>query len=296
MRGASGGVGLTLSESQGALAAQRHVPGVQYRVESWVDHRPAAAYDAITCIEATEHLASDRLDADAKVEVYRAFFSRCAEWLRPGGRLGLQLICLDNVGHAGSRAGRGAASELIRLDIFPESMPASLSELVLGWETDFELELFFEHHAHYRRTFRAWGMAYRAAEARARSLVGDATARTFARYFAAGEVFFRLREDALYRVVLRKRPAPKVWTRLLRPSDLSARPATGCRPLAASVDRERSFRRGGAGALRHLERLLRALAGPAMMYSSGLWSPANEAADDLDAAVSRKIDFFADTW
>ena len=33
--------------------------------------------------------------------------------------------------------------------------------------------------------------------------------------------------------------------------------------------------------------------GPTMMYSSGLWSPANEAADDLDAAVSRKIDFFA---
>ena len=143
VRGASGGVGLTLSESQGALAAQRHVPGVQYRVESWVDHRPAGPYDAITCIEATEHLASDRLDADAKVDVYRAFFERCAEWLRPGGRLGLQLICLDNVGHAGSRAGRGAASELIRLDIFPESMPASLSELVLGWETDFELERLY---------------------------------------------------------------------------------------------------------------------------------------------------------
>ena len=230
LRGASGGVGLTLSESQGALAAQRQVPGVQSRVESWVDHRPAAAYDAITCIEATEHLASDRLDADAKVEVYRAFFSRCAEWLRPGGRLGLQLICLDNVGHAGSRAGRGAASELIRLDIFPESMPASLSELVLGWETDFELELFVEHHAHYRRTFRAWGMAYRAAEARARSLVGDVTARTFARYFAAGEVFFRLREDALYRVVLRKRPEPKVWTRLLRPSDLAHAPQPDVAP------------------------------------------------------------------
>ena len=60
------------------------MPGVQYLVESWVDHDLTAAYDAITCIEATEHLASDRLDADAKVEVYRAFFERCAGWLRAG--------------------------------------------------------------------------------------------------------------------------------------------------------------------------------------------------------------------
>ena len=122
-------------------------------------------YDAISCIEATEHLASDALGADEKVEVYRAFFHRCAEWLRDDGRLGLQLICLDNVGHEGSRAGRGATSELIRVDIFPESMPASLSELVLGWETDFQLERFLDHHDHYVRTFRAWGLAYRAAEA-----------------------------------------------------------------------------------------------------------------------------------
>ena len=84
-------------------------PGVAYRLEHWADHDPAAPYDAITCIEATEHFASDALDADAKVDVYRAFFERCAGWLRPGGRVGLQLICLDGVGHAGSRAGPRAA-------------------------------------------------------------------------------------------------------------------------------------------------------------------------------------------
>jgi cyclopropane-fatty-acyl-phospholipid synthase len=93
----------------------------------------------------TEHLASDILDVDAKVEVYREFFSRCAGWLRREGRLGLQLICLDNVGHEGSRAGRGPLAELIRVDIFPESMPASLSELVLGWETHFRVIEFLDH-------------------------------------------------------------------------------------------------------------------------------------------------------
>jgi hypothetical protein len=203
----------------------------------------------------SEHLASDRLTADEKVDVYRAFFERCAAWLDDEGQMGLQLICLDNVGHEGSRPHRGASSELIRVDIFPESMPASLSELVLGWETHFELVRFLDHSDHYRRTFRAWGLAYRTQLERARTLVGDATARTFARYFAAGEAFFRLREDALYRVILKKRPKPKAWVRLIQPSDLHA-----------SGGRRRSpdgrICRRGAVALRRVEQLLRAVARP----------------------------------
>ena len=163
--GMSQGVGLTLSDAQARFASRRHVPNVDYRVESWIDHVPNAPYDGVTCIEMTEHLASDLLDVDEKVEVYRAFFTRCASWLRREGRMGLQLICLDNVGHDGSRAGRGPLSELIRVDIFPESMPASLSELILGWETHFRIVEFLDHPRHYQRTFRSWGVAHRAAEA-----------------------------------------------------------------------------------------------------------------------------------
>lgn len=286
--GVAGGVGLTLSEAQATFARRRHVAGVDFRVESWVDHRPDHPYDAITCIEATEHLASDTLSADEKVEVYRAFFHQCAEWLRDGGRLGLQLICLDNVGHEGSRAGRGAASELIRVDIFPESMPASLSELVLGWETDFQLELFLDHHDHYVRTFRAWSLAYRAAEARSRVLVGDRTARTFARYFAVGEAFFRLREDSLYRVVLRKRPRPKVWATALRPSDLERvdAPNPSGHKSSASVWAVQS----------HYDvsnEFYEMWLGPTMMYTSGTWVSEHDPAD-RDAAMLRKIDDFAE--
>ena len=170
--GAAGGVGLTLSRAQARRAQARAVPGVDYRVASWVDHEPDEPYDLLTCIEATEHFASDAVDADGKVEVYRAFFERAASWLRPGGRVGLQLICLDDVGHEGSRAGRGPLSELIRTEIFPESMPASLSELTLGWEPHFELDSFLDHHDHYRRTFRAWNLAFRSHLDRIRDLVG----------------------------------------------------------------------------------------------------------------------------
>jgi cyclopropane-fatty-acyl-phospholipid synthase len=298
--GAVGGVGLTLSHAQARFAQDRRVPGVDFRVESWVDHLPDEPYDAISCIEATEHLASDQLTADEKVDVYRAFFARCAGWLHDGGRLGLQLICLDNVGHDGSRPGRGSASELIRLDIFPESMPASLSELVLGWETHFELKRFLEHHDHYQRTFRAWGLAYRAGRARATALVGDATARTFAKYFAVGDTFFRLREDSLYRVILEKRPKPKVWTRLLQPSDVPVRPSV------TALDRDRQ----SVGVADHLaadgasrtaveyhydisNEFYALWLGPTMMYSSGMWASQEPDHRELDSALYRKIDFFA---
>jgi len=290
--GLSSGVGLTLSESQATFARNRQVPRVDFRVQSWVDHEPDARYDAITCIEATEHLASDRLDADEKVAVYRQFFTHCAAWLTDEGRLGLQLICLDNVGHEGSRAGRGRSSELIRVDIFPESMPASLSELVLGWETDFELVRFIDHHDHYVHTFRAWGLAFRAHQEAARAQVGEDTLRTFSRYFAAGEIFFRRREHSLYRVILKRRPRPKQWAHRLRPSDL---------PVAASPSERKPGEIGpgaSAGAvLYHYDvsnDFYRLWLGPSMMYSSGLWSAATDDVADLAAAHQRKIDFFAE--
>ena len=207
-----------------------------YLLQNWTDHEPGGPYDAITCIEATEHFASETLSPDEKVEVYRAFFERAASWLRPGGRMGLQLICLDNVGHAGSRAGRGPFTDLILNDIFPESMPASLSELVLGWETHFELDEFLDHPTHYQRTFRAWTLAYRRQEALARTLVGPQTCRTYARYFAAGEAVFRLREHSLYRVILTKRPEPKTWAVTVRPSDVPA-PADPGGPAAPRLAR-----------------------------------------------------------
>jgi cyclopropane-fatty-acyl-phospholipid synthase len=258
---------------------------VSYLLQNWIDHEPAEPYDAVTCIEATEHFASETLTPDEKVEVYRAFFERAASWLRPGGRMGLQLICLDNVGHAGSRAGGGPFTDLILSDIFPESMSASLSELVLGWETHFELDEFHDHPRHYQRTFRAWTLAYRQQEALAQELVGPEACRSYARYFAAGEAVFRLREHSLYRVILTKRPEPKTWAVTVRPSDIPAPADGGGGPSGASAAAVRS----------HYDvsnSFYELWLGPSMMYSSGMWAGA-ETPVDLERAQQRKIDFFA---
>ena len=285
VHGTASGTGLTLSPSQADFAARRNVPGVSYLLQNWADHRPDDGYDAITCIEATEHFASETLSPDEKVEVYRAFFERAASWLRPGGRMGLQLICLDNVGHAGSRAGRGPFADLILGDIFPESMPASLSELVLGWETHFELDEFHDHPSHYQRTFRAWTLAFREQEALAQQLVGPEACRVYARYFAVGEAVFRLREHSLYRVILSKRPKPKTWAVMVRPSDIREEAGPAGSPAGASAAAVRS----------HYDlsnSFYELWLGPSMMYSSAMWAP-TETRADLERAQRRKIDFFA---
>jgi cyclopropane-fatty-acyl-phospholipid synthase len=279
------GVGLTLSGNQARSAGARSVPGTTYRLQSWVDHRPAHPYDAITAIESTEHFASDACDADTKVDVYRQFFAAAASWLRPGGRVGLQLICLDGVGERASRLGQTAVGDLIGRDVFPESMPASLGEMVLGWETDFRLSEFVDCTPDYVRTFRAWALAHRRHRDDAERLVGPEVARRFDRYFAAGEVCFRLREHALYRVILTKRPQPKSWAVLVRPSDVpTAAPRPGTTPGASD------------GAIRaHYDvsdEFYATWLGPTMMYTSGLWTRGDP--PDLEAALDRKNDFFAE--
>ena len=282
-RGAVGGVGLTLSPAQAEFAQSRSVSGVDYRLEHWIDHDPAELYDAIVCIEATEHLASDQLTADEKVEVYRAFFARCGSWVAEHGRVGLQLICLDNVGHEGSRAGRGPMSELIRTEIFPESMPGSLSELALGWETWFRLDELLDHSEQYVRTFRAWNRSLRSDRERARALVGEDVLSLFSKYFATGELMYRLREDALYRVILSRRPEPKRWAVDLSPGAL-AKPAdvvTGASRAAVESHYD-------------IDNEFYALwLGPTMLYTSGWWEPDDDPADRTGPAL-RKMDRFAE--
>ena len=247
VHGAATVVGLTPSPAQAALAAARTGAGVTIREESWVDHEPDGPYDAVVCIEASEHFARDGLGGEEKVAAYRAFFGRAASWLRPGGRLGLQAICLDNAGPEESVAAGSAVNALIRSEIFPESMSSSLSELVLGWETDFRLESFVAEPDHYVRTFQAWSAALRAAGDRAEELVGPEVHRRFVRYFAASRALFRLEQQTLYRIVLSRRPEPKRWVAPPAPAPSEPAPAaagaTGpAVPADAGTRRPRSGR------------------------------------------------------
>src|SRR4029450_13036312 len=85
-----------------------------------------------------------------------------------------------------------------------------------------------------------------------------------------------------------KRPRPKVWAASLRPSD-----------LGASIDSAAGRLRPGASApavQSHYDvsnDFYGLWLGPTMMYTSGMWSSADNEPADLDSANLRKIDFFA---
>jgi cyclopropane-fatty-acyl-phospholipid synthase len=154
--------------------------------------------------------------------------------------------------------------------------------MALGWETHFELDELRVDTDHYRRTFRAWALALRCVHDEALATAGSETTALFGRYLAAGEAIFRLREQALVRAVLTRRPEPKRWAVVTRPSMLaSAAPA----PAASTPAVRSHYDLSNAFYELWLD--------PSMSYSSGMWAD-GESPADLEAAQRRKVDFFAD--
>ncbi|HSR24872.1 MAG TPA: class I SAM-dependent methyltransferase, partial [Candidatus Eisenbacteria bacterium] len=90
-----------------------------------------------------------------------------------------------------------------------ESICPHLTEVVLGLEPYFEIEELRSDGDDFARTCRQWLVRLRGREAEAAALVGRGTVRRFARYLAASELQFRTRVITNYRLVLRRRPAPR---------------------------------------------------------------------------------------
>ena len=158
--GVAGGVGLTLSPAQVEHVAADPIPGAEVRLQSWTDHAPSERYDAIVSFGAFEHFARDGTTGPERIETYRRFFARCHGWLVPGGRLGLETIAHDGAPDTSRPLGRGPLGDFV-LEIFPESICPHLSELVLGFEPWFEVELLQSDAADFARTCRAWQVGLR---------------------------------------------------------------------------------------------------------------------------------------
>src|SRR5271166_1860271 len=131
-------VGLTLSRAQADWTLAHCLPGIQVRLENWVDHTPSTPYDTIISIGAFEHFA--RLDStnEERLVSYSHFFQRSAGWLRKGGRLALQTFAYGD--HADREATRKQrATRFLANDIFPETDPPCLTEIIQSIAGHFEL-------------------------------------------------------------------------------------------------------------------------------------------------------------
>lgn len=175
-------VGLTLSEAQKAYCDRHNPPGCSARLESWTEHVPGESYDAIVSIGALEHAARSCPSREEKVDVYRGFFERCRELLRPGGRLAVQAIAKGDRPLSG-----GAFRDVVLLarHVFPEADVPRLSELTAACEGVFEVRALRNDRAMYARTCSVWLDALRARREEARRIVDEDTVCFFERYLEA---------------------------------------------------------------------------------------------------------------
>jgi cyclopropane-fatty-acyl-phospholipid synthase len=98
VHGVGRAVGLTLSAEQATYVSALADDRCDVRIENWVDHRPAAPYDAIVSIGAFEHFARYGMSRADRISAYRRFFESCHAWLPSGGRLALQTNVRGNKG------------------------------------------------------------------------------------------------------------------------------------------------------------------------------------------------------
>jgi cyclopropane-fatty-acyl-phospholipid synthase len=200
--GAGCGVGLTLSANQALHLQRRASPAIEARLCDWRDYEPAEPFDAILSIEAIEAFARRGLGRGEKTAIYRELFERCHRWLKPGGRLGLQMICYGN-------AGPEHFDEFIGEEIFPESDLPRLSEVVEAAERRFEMVSLRNDRQDYVHTLRCWLRRLSERRAEAEQLVDAATVAKFREYLRLSWFMFQTGACDLHRVVLRRVDAPR---------------------------------------------------------------------------------------
>jgi cyclopropane-fatty-acyl-phospholipid synthase len=185
-------VGLTLSQAQSSFARQDHA---DIRVENWIEHNPDTNYDAIVSIGAFEHFADMGMNRVARVEAYRHFFARCADWLPTGGRVALETTIKGN----NTRMNRSTVRDLLFIidHIFCESELPWLSEILEAAERRFDAISVVNRPQDYARTCRQWHRQLIASRESAEKLVGADTVANYARYLTASVEAFNNRHLGL---------------------------------------------------------------------------------------------------
>jgi cyclopropane-fatty-acyl-phospholipid synthase len=188
-------VGLTLSEAQAKYIASLGLSDAEVHVESWADHVAEEPYDAIISIGAFEHFVRPETPSQERIAIYRHFFARCREMLRPGGCLSLQTIAYGGIGRF--KAGAFAS-------IFPESDLPRLAELTEAVERQFEVVRLRNDPHDYSRTIQHWLRSFRENREEIVQLVGEPRAMEYERFLASAIKGFDIGVFNLFRVTLRR--------------------------------------------------------------------------------------------
>lgn len=208
-------VGLTLSRAQLQSVNGLNHPQIEGRLESWSDYNPADHFDSIISIGAFEHFALLESSSEEKIAGYRDFFSRCHQWLKPGGYMSLQTISYGDIPRDKRHTDLFIANE-----IFPESDLPRLADIAEAIEQRFEIVSLRNDRWDYARTMRLWFEQLRANRKAAAALVGEEKVVRYERYLRTFIYSFELGAFLLLRMTLRKidRPRYEVSARVSYPN------------------------------------------------------------------------------
>lgn len=190
-------VGLTLSEEQAAAVRERNLSGCEVKLQNWKDHEPDSQYDAIISIGAFEHFARRGLSREARVAGYREFFEKCRTWLKPGARLGIQTVGKGNIIKFDRQYVRDIG--FVADDIFPETAPPYLSEVIEASETIFDTVAVRIDREHYGWTLREWYRRLVDNRASAAKICGEDKVGDYLRYLDVTAQSFEKNFANLYR-------------------------------------------------------------------------------------------------
>ncbi|MEL7060316.1 MAG: cyclopropane-fatty-acyl-phospholipid synthase family protein [Acidobacteriota bacterium] len=186
----------TISREQyDAARARVRAAGLEDRVEVLLkDYRDLrGTFDKLVSIEMIEAVGHDFLPT---------YFSRCAELLRPDGRMVLQAITLADRNYESARR----KVDFIQRYIFPGSQIPSVGAMVAAIaKTDLTVRHLEDIGPHYAATLRLWRQRFEANDAAVQALGFDRRFRRLWRYYLAYcEAGFLEREIGDVQMVLAK--------------------------------------------------------------------------------------------
>ena len=199
VHGVGQSVGLTLSRAQAEWVAALDIPNVETHLESWSEHEPAAPYDAIISIGAFEHFATLDSSDERRRDGYRAFFSRCHDWLKPGGRLSLQTFAYGSMRRR-EDVKQTPGTQFLASEIFPETDPPSLIDIVAASTGIFEIEALRNDRVDYAVTCKEWLTRLKANRSEVVRLVGESGFIRYQRYLQLSTIGFDTGYLALFRI------------------------------------------------------------------------------------------------
>ncbi len=181
-RGVKEAHGITLSSAQFEEIRARKIPNLKVWCTDYKDFEPAEKYDALISIEMIDHLCSpEQANKGMAVEIYREYFRKTAQWVKPGSCFGFQAILRNRV----PRTRADIADLKFTADvIFPGGLNPRLEELVAAVNPYWEIVELKTRRTHYGRTTAEWLRRMRMHETAIRAKWGDQVFDDYDRYLS----------------------------------------------------------------------------------------------------------------